>query len=170
MINATAGLFSQVWSQWFNDVDRRINYLENMQQAWGYLVNTTEAISSVNTYQQLSTLHTIGTSSEFTSSTTYPIGLRYTGKQAYLFEIDWHSSISSSSNNTTVYFALFKNGVKIAGSENETFCKNNGQIYNLGSTAIVELNENDEIQFKIKTNAIVTVTIHRKNASIRRFN
>lgn len=170
MINATSGFFSQVWSQWFSKIDRRIDYLEKMPYAWGYLINTNEIISVINTYQALSTLHTIENLNEFTSSVTYPIGLKYIGEQTFLFEVDWHSSISSNSNNTTVYFSLFKNGVAVNGSENETFCKNNNQIYNLSSTAVIELSKNDEVQFKIKSDSLITVNIKRKNASIRRFN
>jgi hypothetical protein len=170
MINNAAGLFSQVWAQWFNDVDRRIDYLEKMPYAWGYLIGTTETISVVDTYQSLSTLHTIGNSNEFIASVNYPIGLKYTGNETLLFEVDWHASISSNSNNSTVYFTLFKNGVEVSGGENETFCKNQNQIYNLSSTAIVELSKDDEVQFKISCDSLHTITIARKNASIRRFN
>ena len=85
------------------------------------------------------------------------------------FEIDLYSSFSTPSNNSTVTFAIKKNGDLVAHSCMCAFAKSLGETYNLSSTAVIELETDDVIQLVIKTDTGADVTFNNITTSIRPF-
>lgn len=160
-----AGRFPQIWIKWFLSL---FNYL-TFCGAFGYLQNTTETIVSADTYQALSTLHTVDSVSNFTQGVAYAPSLKYANTLTRSFEVDWHVTIIAPSNTSTVEMALFKNGTIINGSQSGTLCKNSSEEYNFSSTCVVELEKGDEIQFQIKSDKTGDFTIKYKTATIRNF-
>ena len=121
---------------------------------------TNSTITTANTYQAISGTFTNSPIENFSAATTNTPGIKYDGSKTQHFEIDWHTTIKASGNNTTVHFSIYKNGSIDTGSIMGTFCKNLNQPYALSGTSVIELEEDDEIQLMITsdgTGDVITV-------------
>ena len=95
--------------------------------------------------------------------------LQYKMPTSFYFEIDLHSSFSSGLANTTVNIGIKKNGVTVDQSIIKGFLKNIGQAYNLSLTAVVQLEQDDEIQLVVSADSACTLTFYNVNTTIRPF-
>jgi len=95
--------------------------------------------------------------------------LQYKMPTPFYFEIDLHSSFSSDLANTTVNIGIKKNGAIVDQSIIQGFLKNIGQAYNLSLTAVVQLEQDDEIQLVVSADEVCTLTFYNVNTTIRPF-
>lgn len=98
------------------------------------------------------------------------IGIRYDGTLTQHFEIDWYSTLTSSTNNCIVSCAIWKNGDLISGSIMSQTIKLAGSLYTISGTCVVELAQNDVISLVVTSDHDEeVVTFNKYTTTIREF-
>lgn len=117
--------------------------------AGGYLATSRDiTITTATTFYPIGGF-TIPVAENFSTGVTYTDGLKYDGTKTQYFVVDFHATVEASVNSTTVQIAIQKNGSNEAMSVMGVFCKNSGEMYGTSGTCIVELAQNDEVQFVV---------------------
>lgn len=115
--------------------------------AAGYLATPRSiTVATASTYYPIGGF-TVPVAENFSTGSTYPDGLKYDGTKTQYFAIDFSATVEANVNTTTVKIAVQKNGTNVAMSLMGVFCKNSAQLYNLSGTCVLELSQNDEVQF-----------------------
>ena len=153
-----------------NEAKASINAIYDMMNTGAFAALTAQATTNItasDTYTPIA-----GTFSNTPANGFEDVadpGIKYTGTKTMYFEIDLYSSFSTPSNNSTVTFAIKKNGTTVDHSQMTAFAKSLGETYNLSSTAVIELETDDVIQLVIKTDTGADVTFNNITTSIRPF-
>ena len=116
-----------------------------------------------DTFQPLTGTFTNSPLESFTG--TAEPSIKYTDGDTNFFEIDWHISASVDSNTNKIHVGMYHKPSGgsfslVAGSVMGSFAKTSGEPISFSGTAVVELEENDEIQIVIKsltTGDVITV-------------
>lgn len=85
------------------------------------------------------------------------------------FKIDAHASFNVSEHNTTITFAIRHNDTVLDQSKMSLFCKYNDEHYCLSGTAVVQLNEGDQIQIVVSSNTKCDITVCNLTTTINEF-
>ena len=97
----------------------------------------------------------------------------YNGPNATAFEIDWSAAFHLVAANKTVHFGIKINSEVLAVTSAGvigTFAKNNNQIYALGGTRVVILNNGDTIQLQVASSATSgDITVEHFTTTIAKF-
>lgn len=181
------GRFPQIWIRWFNLLRDKLNFILGIIDddgnittsgfitgrktgAAGYLaspVNVT--VTTAGTYYPIG-VFTVPVAEDFSQGVIYTNGLKYDATKTQYFNVEWHATVDASKNSTTIHVAVQKNGVTQSMSIMGCLCKLSGEIYNLSGKCVLELEQDDEVQFVITsdTNGDV-ITFDYFTASIGEF-
>lgn len=85
------------------------------------------------------------------------------------FKIDAHASFNVSKNNTTITFAIRHNDTVLDQSRMSLLCKYNDETYCLSGTAVVQLNEGDQIQIVVNADSKCDISVFNLTTTINEF-
>lgn len=85
------------------------------------------------------------------------------------FKIDAHASFQVSEKNTKITFAIRHNDTVLDQFRMSLFCIYNDEQYFLSGTAVVQLNEGDQIQIVVSADSECEVIIHNLTTTINEF-
>ena len=137
---------------------------------WGYVSASADTtITAAGTYYPIQGTF-VNSFNQFGAATVNTPGIKYTGSETKVFEIDLHAQVSADTLNTDVTIAVYKNGSLVAGSGITGRCRDATSPYPLSSTAVTTLAQNDEIQLMVTSDGNGDVlTFNNLQTTIREF-
>lgn len=85
------------------------------------------------------------------------------------FKIDAHASFNVSENDTTVGFTIRHNDTVLDQYRMSLLCKYHDEQYCLSGTAVVQLNEGDQIQIVVNADNICDIIVYNLTTTINEF-
>jgi len=96
--------------------------------------------------------------------------IKYIGDEDYVFEIDWHASLTTDTSTTTFHIAIKHNTTVLDAQQMGAMLKNTNQYVPCSGTSVIELTKNDEIQLVCSSDKTeANLSFEHFNATINKF-